>query len=483
MAQICPRCGGLEVGCPVCDAPPKHERPENIGGLDTLLNLHYPLPEGIRISQVFGANPQWYTQSRGHNGIDWACMVGTEIYAMADGEVIRADATSGKAGYGRHVRIQHPEGVSIYGHLSMLKCTVGDRVVSGQVIGLSGGATTDPASGNTTGPHLHAEYRLDGVPNPVPGGYVYNAINILPLLVTATEWEVHGVDLSAWNGIMDFNILKTKVQYVVIRLGYGNGWKDSRCDAYRDQAIAADIPYFGYWFANIGQSIDAHANGFAEVAAERPGILGYEEDFERTYLSDKTETLNWIVGFDTKLKTLVNKKTSPYSSWNFWKNFVAPNNYFTEEQWVAHWTQGTAPYMPPGWTWQEGCKWQWEADGNGKATEYGMVSGGDPDIDLNRYYGTVDRFNTRYGTHILPIGGTIPPPPSTDFIMECIVDSLYVREGPGTAYRIVGGLHRGDEVALMNVGGSSAWMQIKSGINAGKWCAVQTSYRYMTPKQ
>lgn len=482
MAKICPRCGGLEPGCPICNAPPRRERPKDIGGIDTILHLHYPLPEGIRISQLFGANPQWYTQSRGHNGIDWACMVGTEIYAMADGTVIRADALDGKIGYGRHVRIQHSEGISIYGHLSVLRCAVGDHVIAGQLIGLSGGATTDPACGNSTGPHLHGEYRLTNVPNPVPGGYVYNAINILPLLVSSTEWEVQGVDLSAWNGIMDLSITKTKAQYLHVRLGYGEGWKDSRCDNYRDQAISNDMPYFGYWFANIGQNIDAHANGFAEVAAEKPGIIGYDEDFERTYLSDKVATLNWIKDFDAKLKTLVTLKTRPYSSWNFWANYVAPNNYFTEEQWVANWTQATAPYMPPGWTWREGCEWQHSADNNGKAKEYGMVSDGDVDMDLDRYYGTVDRFNARYGTHILPIGQVIPPPPTIDFMMECIVDKLMVRTGPGISYDIVGAIYRGDEMALMNVGGTAAWMQIKKGIYAGKWCAVQTSMRYMNPK-
>jgi len=34
----------------------------------------------------------------------------------------------------------------------------------------------------------------------------------------------------------------------------------------------------------------------------------------------------------------------------------------------------------------------------------------------------------------------------------------------------------------MNIGGTNAWMQIKSGPYAGKWCAVQTSMRYMNPK-
>ena len=152
------------------------------------IKLVYPVNPSTKISQLFGENPAWYPKSQGHNGIDWACAVGSSIYAMRDGVIIRASEfsqpgiTDGKIGYGRHIRIQHDNGVSIYGHLSKLLVSEGDIVTAGQEIGLSGGATSDPNSGFSTGPHLHAEYRVTGVPNPVPGGYEYNAIDILPLL-------------------------------------------------------------------------------------------------------------------------------------------------------------------------------------------------------------------------------------------------------------------------------------------------------------
>ena len=147
--------------------------------------LKHPLNGTFRISQEFGMNPSWYRTSQGHNGVDWATPVGTPVHAMQDGVVIRAadfsqpGITDGKIGYGRHVRIQHPEGISIYGHFSRLMVKEGDSVKAGQQIGLSGGATSDPNSGMSTGAHLHGEYRMDGVKNPVPGGYVYNAIDIL----------------------------------------------------------------------------------------------------------------------------------------------------------------------------------------------------------------------------------------------------------------------------------------------------------------
>lgn len=144
--------------------------------------LVWPIDKATRISQKFGANPQWYPTSKGHNGVDWAAQVGTPVYAMQDGVVIVAEARQEKTGYGRQVRIQHPQGVSIYGHFSALKVAKDESVKAGQQIGFSGGATSDPCSGNSTGPHLHAEYRLTAGAPQVPGGYAYGAIDILPLL-------------------------------------------------------------------------------------------------------------------------------------------------------------------------------------------------------------------------------------------------------------------------------------------------------------
>lgn len=147
--------------------------------------LYYPVDEGkFNISQRFGEDPEHYPTSKGHNGLDWALPVGSNIYAMQDGEVIVAELRAEKSGYGGQVRIKHPEGISIYGHLSKVLVKVGDIVKACQLIGLSGGAKDSPYSGNSTGPHLHAEFRLNGTAPQVPGGYAYNAIDIYPLLVS-----------------------------------------------------------------------------------------------------------------------------------------------------------------------------------------------------------------------------------------------------------------------------------------------------------
>jgi len=261
------------------------------------MKLYYPLPEGIRISQYFGENPQWYPGSKGHNGIDWACPVGTNIYAMDGGVVIRADETSGKLAYGRHIRIQHDKGVSIYGHLSKMLVKVGDTVSAKQLIGFSGGNTDDPCSGFSTGAHLHAEYRMDGIKNPVPGGYNYNAIDILPLLVSHEDdpniTPLYSVKVIISNllvrstpEIKSNNILR-KVGYTTLPIyeeknGYG------RINKYYGEWISVNPLYVervGEEEVSIGKWVVTATEGLRirslpTTTSAKIGLIPYKEVFE-----------------------------------------------------------------------------------------------------------------------------------------------------------------------------------------------------------
>ena len=118
------------------------------------------------------ALPSHSALPRPHNGIDWAARIGTPVLAAGDGEVIDSGVRSG---FGRHIEIRHAEGfVTTYSHLDRIGAgiTAGKRVQRGDVIGTLG------QSGLATGPHLHFEFKLNGVyvdplairiPRPPPG--------------------------------------------------------------------------------------------------------------------------------------------------------------------------------------------------------------------------------------------------------------------------------------------------------------------------
>lgn len=302
-------------------------------------------------------------------------------------------------------------------------------------------------------------------------------ITMVPLSLLLS-WDVQGIDISAWNGVMDFKITKKKCQYVKLRIGYGNEWKDYRCDTYRSELMAEDVPFGLYWFVKAGQNWEMHADSIAEVAAEFPFKLDLTLDCEYTELGPSA-TLQWLINLDERVHSNTGLLPEYYSSAGWWNSKVARSTYFnSRRKWVANWTLGDKPYMPIDWTfWNH---WQWSADGNGLAKVYGMIKDGDNDMDLDRYNGTVEEFNSHYGTHILPIG-EVPPPSEQNFKMIVIVDDLNVRDGPSINYPVKGQIHLNDIVTIQDIAGASAWIQIKDGQWAGKWAAVQTSKRYMNP--
>ena len=99
---------------------------------------------------------------RRHDGIDLLARAGTAVGAAGRGVVSFAGWNSG--GYGNLVIVQHRLGFeTYYAHLSGISVGVGQAVAGGSRIGYVG------ATGHVTGPHLHFEVRLHGVPiNPVP---------------------------------------------------------------------------------------------------------------------------------------------------------------------------------------------------------------------------------------------------------------------------------------------------------------------------
>ncbi len=94
---------------------------------------------------------------RAHRGVDYAASTGTPIKATGDGTVVHA---ARKGGYGRTVILKHGGKYStVYAHLHRYAKGVrtGSRVKQGQIIGYVG------KSGLATGPHLHYEFRVNGV--------------------------------------------------------------------------------------------------------------------------------------------------------------------------------------------------------------------------------------------------------------------------------------------------------------------------------
>ena len=136
-------------------------------------NGHYYTPDGRSMHKAFLRAPLEFTRIssgfnsarkhpilnliRAHKGTDYAAPIGTPVRAAGDGRIVYAGP---KGGYGNLVEIDHSRGITtVYGHLSRFAkgTRVGEHVTQGNVIAYVG------MTGLATGPHLHYEYRVNGV--------------------------------------------------------------------------------------------------------------------------------------------------------------------------------------------------------------------------------------------------------------------------------------------------------------------------------
>ena len=134
---------GLQVAQPVGPPP--------VPGVLTAPVPGTPLTSlfGPRVHPIFG-------NVRMHDGADYGAPFGMPIRAAAAGTVISAGV---RGGYGNATILDHGRGLAtLYAHQAEMFVTPGTTVAAGQVIGAVG------STGFSTGPHLHFEVRVSGVP-------------------------------------------------------------------------------------------------------------------------------------------------------------------------------------------------------------------------------------------------------------------------------------------------------------------------------
>jgi murein DD-endopeptidase MepM/ murein hydrolase activator NlpD len=134
---------------------------------------HYYTPEGKSLHKAFLRAPVEFTRVssrfnsarfhpilnriRAHKGVDYAAPIGTPVRAAGDGRIRFAGVMGG---YGNVVELEHSRSiVTVYGHLSRFArgTHTGVHVTQGTVIAYVG------MTGLATGPHLHYEYRVNGI--------------------------------------------------------------------------------------------------------------------------------------------------------------------------------------------------------------------------------------------------------------------------------------------------------------------------------
>ncbi len=181
-------------------------------------NIAYYTPEGESLRKAFLRSPVDFARVssgfnlrrrhpilntiRAHKGVDYAASTGTPIKATGAG---RVEIIGVKGGYGRVVILRHgSQYTTLYAHMSRFRpgLKIGSRVKQGQVIGYVG------ASGLATAPHLHYEFRINGV-HKNPMTVALPKANPLPRSVVARWRAEHAYALAQLDAISERQLAQT----------------------------------------------------------------------------------------------------------------------------------------------------------------------------------------------------------------------------------------------------------------------------------
>ncbi|BDX37587.1 hypothetical protein CYCD_09420 [Tenuifilaceae bacterium CYCD] len=124
-----------------------------------------PVPKAkSKITSPFGVrmHPTLHRPIK-HNGVDFGSGRSADVYASANGKVILAEYNRS---FGNYIIVEHKDGTSsLYAHLEKITTAKGQQIKKGDLIGYTG------STGRSSGPHLHYEVRVSGIPVN-PQGYL-----------------------------------------------------------------------------------------------------------------------------------------------------------------------------------------------------------------------------------------------------------------------------------------------------------------------
>jgi hypothetical protein len=252
-----------------------------------------------------------------------------------------------------------------------------------------------------------------------------------------SRFQVNGVDISAWQKDVHFDVLKDKIAFLGIRLGVGKN-PDDYAEVNVAQANKFGIPWFGYYVPKVGQSnLDAQVQFLLDYMKYLNGAygcgvvppMGLFGDLERggVYnIETMTKNIygNWIDKFWPRVENAFEMEAGGfgcYTSYGFLDQYYPNDALKWRKLFVAQYNNNIALPDPLPRPW-ENIKvsrkrwylWQWSADGNGLGSYYGVPPTGARSIDLVRYNGTPDDFAKDFGVAPKETPGLPVPPPEPE---------------------------------------------------------------------
>ena len=193
---------------------------------------------------------------------------------------------------------------------------------------------------------------------------MFKYLLILSLLFLSIKSNLYGIDISYHNGEIDFSKIKSKVDFVIMRAGYGNKTIDSKevkFDIYYEEAKKNNIPVGTYWYcyAYTPEEALVEAKTFLnKVKGKKFEFPVYYDVEESAILDTGSDNVNALINTFCGELEKNNYYCGLYSSSNYLKNLISEEVKQKYAIWVAHWNVEKPSYQGPWGI------WQYTSDGN-----------------------------------------------------------------------------------------------------------------------
>ena len=200
--------------------------------------------------------------------------------------------------------------------------------------------------------------------------------------VTTTSGYHEGIDVSHWQGAIDWPMVRAAgKKFVIAKATEGIGHKDDRYERNKTGARAQGLKFGAYHFAQPVNDPIREADWFVNNSGYERGMLIPTLDLERTGGRSVTGLTNWTKAWLGRVYERLGVRPMIYASPSFWRTNLNNTRWFADNGyailWVAHWDTSSPSVPAENWGGRSWTFWQY--------TDSGRVPGISGGVDLNRF--------------------------------------------------------------------------------------------------
>jgi len=221
-------------------------------------------------------------------------------------------------------------------------------------------------------------------------GVVYAATGLFRVAPPPSTY-VEGIDVSGWQGTIDFNQVKAAgKRFVIAKATEGNGFTDKKYLLNKAGAMAAGLAFTGYDFARpdldgTTAGAVAEADWFVSQLGLVKGMLPPTLDLETHGTLGVTALQNWVGAWLDEVYAKTGFRPMIYVSPSFWSNYLGNTRKFADAGytilWIAHWFVANPTVPASNWGGHGWTFWQYDDCGHVAGITTGCV-------DLDRFHFT-----------------------------------------------------------------------------------------------